>query len=130
MPDASLKKKRPLWYNLSPVNLPAPGLVSILHRISGTLMFVLLAWVLYLFDASLQSAERFEALKATLAHPLAKIVLLGLLWSYMHHLCAGVRFLFLDIEKGVDLPAARTTSMAVIGVSLVLTILFAARWLW
>ena len=57
MPDALLKKKRPLWYNLSPLNLPLPGLVSILHRISGLALFLLLFWLLGLFDASLASPD-------------------------------------------------------------------------
>jgi succinate dehydrogenase / fumarate reductase cytochrome b subunit len=123
MPDASLKKKRPLWYNLSPLNLPLPGLVSILHRISGAVLFLFLVWLLYLLDESLTSAERFEALRQTMAHPLAKLVLLGLLWAFLHHLCAGIRYLFLDVDKGVDLPTARATSVAVLAVSLVLTAL-------
>ena len=130
MPDASLKKKRPLWYNLSLLNLPLPGLVSILHRISGAALFFLLLWLLYLLDASLASAERFAALKQTLAHPLAKLVLLGLLWAYLHHVCAGVRYLFLDVHKGVDLAAARATSVAVLAVSLVATALLGGWLLW
>ncbi len=130
MPDASLKKKRPLWYNLNLLNLPLPGLVSILHRISGFALFVLLLWLLSLLDASLASAERFVALKQTLAHPLVKLVLLGLLWAYLHHLCAGIRYLFLDIHWGVDLAAARATSAAVLAVSLVLTAVLGGWLLW
>ena len=128
MPDASLKKKRPLWYNLSLLNLPLPGLVSILHRISGAALFFLLLWLLYLLDSSLASAERFEALRLTLSQPLVKLVLLGLLWAFLHHLLAGIRYLFLDIHKGVDLAAARATSVAVLAVSLALTAL-AGWWL-
>jgi len=130
MPDASLKKKRPLWYNLSPLNLPLPGLVSILHRISGAALFLLLLWLLYLLDQSLTSAERFEALRQTMAQPLATLVLLGLLWAFLHHLCAGVRYLFLDVHKGVDLATARATSVAVLAVSLVLTALAGWKLLW
>lgn len=130
MPDASLKKKRPLWYNLSPLNLPLPGLVSILHRISGAALFLLLLWLLYLLDQSLTSAERFEALRQTMAHPLVKLVLLGLLWAFLHHLCAGIRYLFLDVDKGVDLATARATSVAVLAVSLALTALAGWRLLW
>jgi succinate dehydrogenase / fumarate reductase cytochrome b subunit len=130
MPDASLKKKRPLWYNLSPLNLPLPGLVSILHRISGAALFLLLLWLLYLLDQSLTSVERFEALRQTMAQPLVKLVLLGLLWAFLHHLCAGIRYLFLDVDKGVDLATARATSVAVLAVSLVLTALAGWRLLW
>jgi succinate dehydrogenase / fumarate reductase cytochrome b subunit len=130
MPDASLKKKRPLWYNLNLLNLPLPGLVSILHRISGAALFLFLLWLLYLLDASLESPERFAAVGQTVAQPLAKLVLLGLLWAFLHHLCAGVRYLFLDIHKGVDLATARMTSGAVLAVSLVLTAVFGWRLLW
>jgi len=130
MPDASLKKKRPLWYNLSPLNLPLPGLVSILHRISGAALFLLLLWLLCLLDQSLTSAERFDALRQTMAQPLVKLGLLGLLWAFLHHLCAGVRYLFLDVHKGVDLATARATSVAVLAVSLVLTALAGWRLLW
>ena len=130
MPDASLKKKRPLWYNLSPLNLPLPGLVSILHRISGAALFLLLLWLLYLLDQSLTSAERFEGLRQTLSQPLVKLVLLGLLWAFLHHLCAGVRYLFLDVHKGIDLATARATSVAVLAVSLLLTALAGWRLLW
>jgi succinate dehydrogenase / fumarate reductase cytochrome b subunit len=130
MPDAALKKKRPLWYNLSLLNLPLPGVVSILHRISGALLFLFAAWLLYLLDGSLTSPERYAAITATLAHPLAKLVLLGLLWAFLHHLCAGVRYLFLDIHKGVDLPTARLTSGLVFAVSLALTAVLGAMLLW
>jgi succinate dehydrogenase / fumarate reductase cytochrome b subunit len=130
MRDAELKKKRPLWYNLSLLNLPLPGVVSILHRISGALLFVFAAWLLYLLDASLASAERYEEIRSTVAHPIAKVLLLGLLWAYLHHLCAGVRFLFLDIHKGIDLPAARVTSVIVLVASLALTAVLGGVLLW
>jgi succinate dehydrogenase / fumarate reductase cytochrome b subunit len=131
MSDASLKKKpRPLWYNLSPLNLPLPGLVSILHRLSGALMFLALLWLLYLFDASLASPERFETIRSVLAQPLGKLILLLLLWAYLHHAFAGVRYLFLDIDKGLALPVARLTSVAVLVASLALTALVGWRLLW
>jgi succinate dehydrogenase / fumarate reductase cytochrome b subunit len=130
MPDAALKKKRPLWYNLNLLNLPLPGVISILHRISGALLFLSSAWLLYLLDESLASPDRYAAIKASLSHPLAKWVLLGLLWAFLHHLCAGVRYLFLDIHKGVDLPTARMTSGAVLAVSLALTAVLGGWLLW
>jgi succinate dehydrogenase / fumarate reductase cytochrome b subunit len=130
MPDAALKKKRPLWYNLSPLNLPLPGVVSILHRISGALLFLFAAWLLYLLDSSLASPERFDDVKRALSNPLAKLVLLGLLWAFMHHLCAGIRYLFLDIHKGVDLPTARMTSGIVIAAGVALTAMLGGLLLW
>lgn len=126
MPGAAVKKKRPLWFNLSLLNLPVPGVVSILHRISGALLFVSMFWLLYLLEASLASQERYDAIRQTLAHPLSKLVLLALAWAFLHHLCAGIRYLFLDIHKGIDLPTARATGYMVIAISLALTVLAGA----
>jgi len=129
MPDLAAKKKRPLWFNLSPFNLPVPGLVSIFHRVSGLLLFLGLVWFLFLLDMSLASEAGFERFQAYVAHPVVKLSLLVLLWAYLHHLCAGVRHLFLDIDKGVELATARATAFAVFAVSLALTALIGTR-LW
>jgi succinate dehydrogenase / fumarate reductase cytochrome b subunit len=130
MPDTAIKKKRPLWYNLSLLNLPLPGVVSILHRISGLLLFVLTAFLLYLLDGTLASPERYEQVRATLAQPLVRLVLFGVLWAYLHHLLAGVRYLFLDLHKGVDLATARATSGLVLAASVVLTLVLGGMLLW
>jgi succinate dehydrogenase / fumarate reductase cytochrome b subunit len=130
MPDAAVKKKRPLWYNLNLLNLPLPGVVSILHRISGALLFLFVAWLLYLLDSSLASPEGFDDVKRALSGPLTKLVLLGLLWAFMHHLCAGIRYLFLDVHKGVDLPTARMTSGIVLAASVALTAILGGLLLW
>jgi succinate dehydrogenase / fumarate reductase, cytochrome b subunit len=129
MPDLTAKKKRPLWYNLSPLNLPLPGLVSILHRVSGAMLFLALVWFLFLLDMSLGSEAGFARSRAYVGHPLVKLSLLALLWAYLHHFCAGIRYLFLDIDKGVGLSAARASSYAVFAISLVLTALLWTR-LW
>ena len=129
MPDLTAKKKRPLWYNLSPLNLPVPGLVSIFHRVSGALLFLGLVWFLFLLDMSLASEAGFAHFQRYAAHPLVKLSMLVFLWAYLHHLCAGVRHLFLDIEMGVDLAAARKTAFAVFAMSLALTAFIGAR-LW
>jgi len=129
MPDLSVKKPRPVWFNLSPLNLPLPGLVSILHRVSGLLLVAGLVWALFLLQMSLASADGFARFKMYVAHPLVKLALLGYLWAYLHHFCAGIRYLFLDIHKGIDLPAARKTSYAVLAVSLGMTVILGAR-LW
>jgi len=121
MPDAALKKKRPLWYNLNLLNLPLPGLVSILHRISGALLFFGLLWFLFLLDMSLASEQGYARFGRYVSQPLVEAALLVLLWAYLHHFCAGVRFLFLDVHKGVDLATARATSVLVLVASLALT---------
>ena len=129
MPDLAAKKKRPLWYNLSPLNLPLPGLVSIFHRVSGALLFLGLVWFLFLLDMSLASEAGFARFRAYVGHPLVKLSLLGFLWAYLHHFCAGIRYLFLDLDKGVDLASARLSSWVVLASSLALTAAFGWR-LW
>ncbi len=129
MPDLAAKKQRPLWYNLSPLNLPVPGLVSIFHRFSGGLLFFGLMWFLFLLDMSLASEAGFAHFRVYVAHTSVKISMLVLLWAFLHHLCAGVRHLFLDIQVGVELKAARRSAFAVFAVSLALTAFIAAR-LW
>jgi len=129
MPDLAAKKKRPLWYNLSPLKLPVPGLVSIFHRVSGVLLVAGLIWFLFLLDMSLASEAGFTRFRTTIAHPLVKVAMLVFLWAYLHHLCAGLRHLFLDIDMGVELKTARRSAIGVFVASLSLTALIGAR-LW
>ena len=129
MPDSTVRKPRPKWYNLSPVNLPAPAFLSIFHRVSGLLMFFGLIWLLYLLDMSLKSEADFQHFKNYTAHAVTKIVLLLMIWAFFHHLCAGIRCLFLDIEKGIDLATARMTSFVSFGISIAATVVVGAM-LW
>jgi succinate dehydrogenase / fumarate reductase cytochrome b subunit len=129
MADAALKKKRPVYIDLIRIRLPLPGFVSILHRASGVVLFLFVIWLLGLLDRSLSSADGFEQVRQTVAHPFAKLVLFGLAWGFLHHFCAGIRYLLLDMDVGVDLAAARASSWAVLAVSIALTLMFGA-WLW
>ena len=129
MPDLTAKKKRPVWYNLSPLNLPVPGLVSILHRISGVLLFLGLAAFLYLLDLSLASESGYAQAGEYLRSPIAKLLAIASIWALLHHMCAGIRHLFLDIDVGTDLHAARRSAFAVFVVSLALTVSIGVR-LW
>jgi succinate dehydrogenase / fumarate reductase cytochrome b subunit len=122
MPELTIKKKRPLWYNLSPVNLPVPGMVSIFHRISGAALFIGLFWLLYLLELSLSSPSAFEKLRSVIAHPFGKLVLIGFAWAYLHHFCAGIRYLVLDLHIGDELATARKSAVSVFIVSLLLTL--------
>lgn len=132
MPEAAIRKrkKRPVWYNVNLLSLPFPGLVSIFHRVSGLVLFLLAFWLLYLLDASLESAEEFARFHQIVAQPLARLVLLGALWAYLHHLCAGIRYLLLDLDVGVSLAPARASSFAVAAVSLTLTAVLGVALLW
>jgi succinate dehydrogenase / fumarate reductase cytochrome b subunit len=127
MPDATIKKNRPVWYNLSPVNLPVPGLASIFHRVSGAALFIGLFWLLYLLDASLASQAAFDTFKSAVSHPFAKLCLIGFAWAYLHHFCAGIRYLFMDVQIADDLPTARITAVTVFAVSLLLTLIVAVK---
>ena len=133
MASASAKKVRPKYLSLPAllfeIRLPVPGWVSILHRISGAwLFFPFAAWLLYLLDKSLQSEQGFQYVKTQyLALPVVKLALLLFIWCYCHHFCAGIRYLLLDIDKGVDLKTARLTSWIVIIAGLALTAFFGAR---
>jgi len=127
MPDLAAKKQRPLWYNLSPLNLPVPGLVSIFHRVSGALLFLGLLEFLLLLDMSLASESGFAQVGEWLRYPIAKVLVIGSIWAFLHHMCAGIRHLFLDIDIGTSLHAARRSAFAVFIVSLALTASIAVR---
>lgn len=129
MPDLTVKKSRPLWVDINLLHLPLPGMLSIFHRASGALMFLGLIWFLFLLDLSLSSEAGFAHFSRYVSHPLVKLVFLGYIWAYLHHFCAGIRYLFLDIDKGVDLVSARRSSWAVFIVSIVLTLVLGAK-LW
>jgi len=123
-------RPRPKHLNLARIKQPLPAIVSILHRVSGAAMFLFgIPLVLVMVSASLASPETYASMKEIVGSPLVKLVLLGFVWAYLHHFCAGIRFLFLDLHKGVDLATARKTSMAVIIVSLALTLILGVR-LW
>lgn len=130
MAEMAIKKKRPKNLDLPTIRLPLPGILSIIHRISGAGLFLLLPFLLWLFQSSLTSSETFASVKGVVAHPLVKIVLLGLIWFYMHHFCAGIRYLLLDLHKGIELEAARLSSKVVFAVSIALTLIVGANVLW
>lgn len=113
-----MQPKRPKYLNLVQIRLPLPGWVSFLHRVSGAVLFLALPLLLSLFQRSLESPESFAAVRDGLSGPLPKLILLGLLWAYLHHFFAGLRFLALDLHWGVNLAAARKTSWAVFALSL------------
>jgi succinate dehydrogenase / fumarate reductase cytochrome b subunit len=120
MTEATIRK-RPKHLALWQIRLPLSGIVSIVHRITGVGLFLLLPFLICLLDKSLLDQSSFEEFRDIVGNPLVKLVLLGLLWAYMHHFCAGIRYLFLDIGKGLELPCARRSAKAVVIVSLSLT---------
>lgn len=123
-------KARPIYLNLVAIRQPMPAIVSILHRISGALLFVAgIPLLLWFVQRSLASPEAFDAAMTPLASPFGKLVLLALAWSYLHHLLAGLRHLALDLHIGVALAPARSSAAIVLVLSVLLTLIAAVR-LW
>ena len=130
MSSTAAHKPRPKYLNLLEIRQPLPAWVSILHRVSGALLvFPFAAWLLYMLDISLASEAGFKTLHGYLALPLVKAGMLLLIWAFCHHLCAGIRYLLLDLNRGIELRPARASSVAVLVVSLLLTAYFGWR-LW
>jgi len=116
-------KKRPKNLDLTTIKLPLPGKVSILHRVSGAGLFLCFPVLLWLFGASLTSPDGFASFKAVFATLPAKVVLAGLIWAFIHHFCAGIRFLLLDLHIGIEKEAARQSAGVVLAVSIPLTLI-------
>lgn len=127
--SSTVARKRPKYLNLLKIRLPVAGIISIMHRVSGAVLFLLIPLLLYLFQMSLQSGMTFMEFQEIVRRPLVKLILLGLLWGYLHHLFAGLRHLFLDLHIGISLETARLTSIVVLVAGIVLTLLVGVR-LW
>jgi succinate dehydrogenase / fumarate reductase cytochrome b subunit len=124
MTEHTLKmRKRPKHLNLFQIRLPFPALVSILHRASGAILFLLLGLLLWLLQGTLSSGARFDAVRSALSNPALKLVLFGLLWAYLHHLLAGVRHLAMDLHYGTELEMSRASSKLVFFGALALTLI-------
>ena len=114
--------------------LPLAGVVSILHRASGALMFGLLPLIIWLFDMSVSSEISFEVFRSAFVAGigfvpafLVKLVVLALIWSYLHHFMAGVRHLWMDATHSVTKEFGRTSAAATLVGSLVLTVALGAK---
>ncbi|SEB20429.1 MAG: succinate dehydrogenase, cytochrome b556 subunit [Paraburkholderia sp.] len=129
----AVKKPRPEFRNigigqiLTAYRLPLAGRVSILHRLSGGLLFVFLPFLLYLFDQSLTSELSFEVFKGFLSNIIVKLITLVLAWAFLFHFCAGIRHLVMDMHHAVSKEGGKQTSIVVLVVSSLLTIVFALK---
>lgn len=123
------KRNRPKNLNLLTIRLPIPALVSIMHRVSGAFLFMLLPVLLWVLHQSLANDESYQLAQAVLHHPLAKLICLAVTWAYLHHAFAGIRHLALDAHYGLRLNYARATSRTVLIVSGLLTLRMGI-WLW
>lgn len=121
-------RQRPKYVDLNLLNLPMPGLVSILHRITGVVMFLfLIPAVLFVLQGTLDAETGFNKWKSIFSEPVVKLIVLGFVWSYLHHLFAGIRYLLLDIHVGVALEPARTSARLVLALGLIATAIVGVR---
>ena len=123
----AVNSQRPVNLDLRTIKLPVTAYTSILHRISGVILFVSLAIMLYALDKSLE--EGFGQVKACLTSPLAKLVIWGILSALLYHLVAGVRHLIMDMGIGETLEGGKLGSKIVIAISVVMLVL-AGVWIW
>ncbi len=114
--------------------LPLAGVVSILHRASGGIMFVLLPLVIWFFDTSVTSEVSYESFTSAFGAGIGfvpgwivKLLALALIWSYLHHVIAGVRHLWMDATHSVTKEQGRSSAVVTLGLSLVLTVALGAK---
>ena len=135
-----LAKKRPEFRNINALTdlptyrLPVAGIVSILHRISGLIMFLLLPFIVWMFDTSVSSEISFAKFSAAfnvglgfVPAVLVKVVVLGLIWAYLHHPIAGVRHVYMDVNHAVTKEFGKSSAIATLALSLGLTAALGAK---
>jgi succinate dehydrogenase / fumarate reductase cytochrome b subunit len=118
---------RPVYLDLLRIHLPLPGWVSILHRVSGVLLFTALPLGVWGLSVSLSDEAGFQRMADGVTHPLARLLVLLLIWAFAQHFFAGLRHLALDVHRGVSLRQARQSSLAVLLASGLVTLLVAWR---
>tara|TARA_B100001094_G_scaffold333296_2_gene410420 strand:- start:9240 stop:9617 length:378 start_codon:yes stop_codon:yes gene_type:complete len=124
-----VKKQRPVYLNLTQIQLPAAGLSSILHRISGIIMFVAIGILIWLLDLSLRSHASFDMVVSMLKHDLFKFILWGILTAFIYHLVAGIRHMIMDAGYWEELSSGTLSAQVTIGISVVFSIMVGV-WLW
>jgi succinate dehydrogenase / fumarate reductase cytochrome b subunit len=132
--NTATTKARPVFTNIHVTQivkyrLPPAGIVSIFHRVSGVLMFVLLPFVVWLFDVSLTSEISYERFSSAYMAGagwfpawIVKLVTLALIWAYLHHFIAGVRHLWMDATHAVTKEFGRLSALVTLALSLLLTL--------
>jgi len=133
-------RQRPEFRNINAISdlptyrLPAAGWVSILHRVSGALMFLLMPFIIWMFDNSITSELSFATFAAAFNVGIGfvpgwfvKLVALGLIWAYLHHFIAGLRHLYMDINHAVTKEFGKSTAVLTLALSLGLTAVLGAK---
>ena len=124
-----MNSKRPVNLDLGSFHFPLPAITSILHRISGIIIFIGIAFMLYGLDLSLSGEEGFGRVNELLDSFLAKLIIWGILSGLLYHLVAGIKHLIMDMGIGETLEGGRLAAKATIAVSVVLIVL-AGVWIW
>jgi len=132
-------KPRPVYRNIHVTQivkyrLPPAGMVSILHRVSGVLMFLLMPFIIWMFDNSVTSEISYASFTSVFTHGvgfipgvLFKLVALGLIWAYLHHFIAGLRHLWMDMTHAVTREFGHSSALVTLSLSVVLTVLLGAK---
>ena len=135
------KTPRPVYRNIHVTDivsyrLPPAGIVSILHRISGAVLFLLMPFIIWMFDTSVTSEISFDAFTSVFTAGCAdgaipgwffKLIALGLIWAYLHHFIAGVRHLIMDATHSVSKQQGHSTAIVTLALSVVLTVALGAK---
>jgi succinate dehydrogenase / fumarate reductase cytochrome b subunit len=137
---SSSKPKRPEFRNINALSdlpgyrLPPAGIVSILHRISGAIMFLLLPFIIWMFDTSISSDISFTKFTSAFSVGLwfipgwfMKLVALALIWAYLHHFIAGLRHLYMDINHAVSKEFGKSSALVTLGLGTFLTLVLALK---
>lgn len=124
-----MNHKRPVNLNLLTIRFPIPAIVSILHRISGVILFLFIPFALWGLQLSLQSQQSFDTVREFFIQPLVKFIIWGVLSAFLYHFVAGIRHLLMDFSIGDELKCGRLAAKLTIVVSLILIVL-AGIWLW
>jgi len=121
---------RPVYLNLLRIQQPVTARLSIGHRISGVILFLALPAGLWLFERSLSGPAGYAAVREMLASPFAIGAMLVVAWMFVLHFLAGIRFLLMDVDFGVELPAARRSARAALWAAPIVTMALAVLFLW
>lgn len=124
-----MNKPRPKNLNLFTIHFPIPAIISILHRISGVILFLLIPFLLWGLELSLNTEDSFAELHTFLAQPLVKFLIWCSLSAFIYHFIAGIRHLLMDIQIGEELKSGRLTSWLTLIISIVFIVL-TGIWLW
>jgi succinate dehydrogenase / fumarate reductase cytochrome b subunit len=128
--DRPVMKQRPVYLNLFAIRMPLPAVVSILHRASGALLFLVgIPLVLCALQRALASPESWAEMRQVFQSPLAKVITVVLAWAFIHHFFAGIRHVLMDVHIGVDLASARRSAAVALVLAMVVTLAVAVR-LW